>query len=69
MTLIELKILVDQRVEQGHGGLQVIALDTRSGCSSNIGLGDVRETDDYDDEGTLTEYDNGYQYIPVYLDH
>jgi hypothetical protein len=53
-----------------HGDKELIAIDTRSGCTSSVsiysGVTEVRKDEDC---GTLCDREMGLEYVPVYLDH
>lgn len=61
-------------LKAGHGNVELIARDTRSGCTSSVSIWDTIsvidiEEDGVEDCGTLCDEDDGYKYVGVYLDH
>jgi hypothetical protein len=54
---------------RGYSSHELIAVDTRSGVSSSLGIGTPKEKTIGDCAGTLCEWKDGEEYVPVYLDH
>lgn len=70
MRVKEAMIKLHKLDKAGHGERELIAVDTRSGVSSNVSIGTPAKVDRYDREaGTLCDWELGVGYVPVYLDH
>ena len=54
----------------GHGYLELIYQDTRSGDTGSVDIYDtVSEKNEGDTMGRLCEWEDGQKYVPVYTDH
>ena len=55
--------------KMGHGHLELVSIDCCSGVSSGIDISnEVSEKTNTDDTGILCDWDNGDEYVAVYLD-
>ena len=65
-ALENLRILV----EAGRGELELIYSDSRSGDTGSVSIyNTVDKKTDHDNMGRLCDVENGYEYVPVCLDH
>jgi hypothetical protein len=71
MTVREAYDVLRQLMWDGHYDMELVAKDTRNGCSSSVSIysGELAKVTDEDDCGTLCDREVGTEYVAVYLDH
>ena len=70
MTVNEAYKVLEKLRKMGLGNLELIATDGRSGVSSNIDIyATMSEKTKSDQAGTLCDWEDGDNYVAVYLDH
>jgi len=55
--------------EEGHGYLELICEDVRSGDTGSICIGDTEEKSSHHTMGHLCDYEDGVKFVPIYMDH
>jgi hypothetical protein len=70
MTVNEALEALQKLADEGHGFLELICEDVRSGDTGSVHI--YAETSDKNDGhtmGKLCEWQNGRKFVPVYVDH
>jgi hypothetical protein len=69
-TVREVHKTLSQLIEAGHGGVELISRDCRSGDTGSVSASQtVEECDGEEGMGRLCDEPKGFQYVEIYVEH